>query len=132
MKPFVAYAQSSAPSTIREQEALVFRLASRRLREADDRAGRNKALGINHEIWSYVFRELSGTGSHLPAILRSDCLTLARFSLDYSTKALLHDLPLDPLITINERIAEGLGSRSGAASTVDPEQRAPKPLLAMA
>ncbi len=115
MKPYAAYAKASSASTIREQEALVFRLAARRLREAEGRLGRNRALNINHEVWSYVFREVVGSACSLPAVVRRDCLALARFSLHYTTIALLKDLPLDPLIDVNERMAEGLGASRNAA-----------------
>ena len=117
MKPYAAYAKSSAPSTIREQEALVFRLAARRLREAGHRLDRNKALNINHEVWSYVFREVAGSGCALPPVLRRDCLALARFALHYTTNALLKDLPLDPLISVNERMAEGLDARGSSTTS---------------
>ncbi len=133
MKNYAAYAKSSAPSTIREQEALVFRLAARRLREAKHRLDRNKALNINHEVWTYVFREVAGSACSLPTILRRDCLALAHFSLHYTTVALLKDLTLEPLIVVNERMAEGLDTNPTSTPLENsPGLGAHKPLLATA
>ncbi len=95
----------------RQQEMMAFRLMARRLNEATDRRSRNAALGINHELWSLMFLDLSSSNNRLPPILKQDCLTLARWSLAYSTRAVLSDLPLEPLIEINEQMAEGLGAK---------------------
>ena len=54
-----AYTTLPTPQGAREEESLVFRLAARRLRDAADRKARNAALGINHEVWSHMFRDLN-------------------------------------------------------------------------
>ncbi|WP_428392496.1 flagellar biosynthesis regulator FlaF [Lichenicoccus sp.] len=112
-----AYTPLPTPQAAREEESLVFRLAARRLRDAADRKARNAALGINHEIWSHMFRDLNAAENRLPPILKQDCLTLARWSLDYSTRALLKDLPLQPLIDINEQVADGLAAPAAAGAS---------------
>ena len=70
MKALSAYNAVPSADALREQESLVFRLSARKLREASDQASRRKALGINHEVWSYMFRELNGSANRLPPILQ--------------------------------------------------------------
>ncbi len=118
MRYLATYHSIAPPQAAREQEALVFRLAARRLRDAADRLARNAAIGINHEIWSHMFRDLNSPDNRLPQILKKDCLALARWSLDYSTRALLQGLPLEPMIDVNEQVAEGLSATpAGAAAS---------------
>jgi len=110
MNNYSAYGAKVTTQTPREQEATAFRLASRRLREAISRPERNRALNINHEMWSILFRELNSAACSLPEILKQDCIHLALWSLDYSNRAVLSDLPLAPLAEINDTMAEGLDS----------------------
>lgn len=110
MNNYSAYGAKVTTQSPREQEAIAFRLASRRLREATSRPERNRALNTNHEMWSILFRELNSAACSLPDILRQDCINLALWSLDYSNRAVLSDLPLAPLAEINDTIAEGLDS----------------------
>lgn len=110
MNNYSAYGVKLTVQSPREQEATAFRLASRRLREATSRHERNRALNINHEMWSILFRELNSAACVLPEILKQDCIHLALWSLDYSNRAVLSDLPLAPLAEINETMAEGLDS----------------------
>ena len=111
------YNSVTTPQSARAQEALAFRLAARKLREATDRLSRNKALHLNHELWSIMLRDLGGSNNALPPILKKDCFALARFSVDYSTRAVLKpELPLDPLISVNEEVAAGLDQQSAAPS----------------
>jgi flagellar biosynthesis regulator FlaF len=116
MKALNAYDAVAPQQSAREQEAAAFRIASRRLREASDRRSRNAALGINHKIWSIMFRDLNSDQNRLPPLLRQNCIALAVWSLDYSTRAVLSDLPLAPLIDVNERLAEGLSASSQPAA----------------
>lgn len=110
MNSYAAYGAKVTTQSPREQEATAFRLASRRLREANGRQERNRALNINHEMWSILFREFNSAACVLPKILKQDCIHLALWSLDYSNRAVLSDLPLAPLAEINETMAEGLDS----------------------
>lgn len=96
----------------REQEATAFRLAAKGLRDAVDRRSRNAALSKNHDLWSIIQRDLNAPGNKLGPVLKQDCLSLARYSLNYSTRAVLSDLPLDILIDINMQVSEGLSSTS--------------------
>ena len=125
MKAINVYNSVAAPQSARQEEATAFRLAARKLREATDRTARNKALRVNHELWSIMLRDLGGSGNGLPAILKKDCLFLALFSTDYSTRAVLDiALSLDPLIETNEQVADGLDGRR-PITTPAPTERAP-------
>ncbi len=120
------YNSVTTPQSAREQEALAFRLAARKLREATDRASRNKALHLNHELWSIMLRDLGGSNNALPPILKKDCLALARFSIDYSTRAVLKpELPVEPLVSVNEQVAEGLDQSSPAPVSASVSAPAP-------
>ena len=104
------YDKSSSETPPREEQAIAFRLVNRKLELADGPAARNAALGLNHELWSILFRDLTSTDNRLPPILKKDCVTLANWSMSYSTRALLEDLPLAPLVNINDDMIEGLSS----------------------
>jgi len=108
MNPYAAYGARVSAQSSREQEASAFRLAARRLNEAGSRFERNHALNINHEMWSILFRELNSSACALPEVLQADCIKLALWSLEYSTKAVLSDLSLSPLVEVNNNIADGL------------------------
>jgi len=113
MKALNIYNAVAPSQDARQQETMAFRLVARRLQEASDQRTRNAALGINHELWSIMFKDLNSSNNRLPPILKQDCLTLARWSLAYSTRAVLSDLPLAPLIEINEQVAQGLCAPQG-------------------
>ncbi len=108
MKGYSAYSARSPALSPREEEAMAFRLTARTLKEASNKADRNNALNINHRVWSGVYREVTSPSCALPQILRDDLLRLAVFSLNYSTKAVLNDLPLAPLVQVNTDMADGL------------------------
>ena len=118
--PYAAYRPVPTAQSAREQEAMALRLAARRLSEASNRLERNRALNINHEMWSILFRELNSPLCPLPEVLKWDCVRLAFWSIDYSTKAVLSELSLDPLIEINDRVAEGLEGVVDAQSVAAP------------
>ena len=120
------YNSVTTPQSPREQEALAFRLAARKLREATDPASRNKALQLNHELWTIMLRDLGASNNALPPILKKDCLALARFSIDYSTRAVLKpELALEPLIAVNEEVAAGLDQPPAARPAPCPASTAP-------
>ncbi|TLU72696.1 flagellar biosynthesis regulator FlaF [Lichenicoccus roseus] len=102
------YATATAATSPREEQAIAFRLVNRKLTQADTPPTRNAALGLNHELWSILFRDLGSSENRLPPVLRQDCIRLARWSMAYSTQAVLQDLPLAPLVAINEDMVEGL------------------------
>lgn len=111
------YNRTSLVQTPRESEAMALRLASRRLREASNRKSMNLALGLNHDIWSIIFRDLNNAQNRLTGDLKADCMRLALWSLNYSTRAILSDLPAGPLIEVNDSLAEGLEAKAPVVAT---------------
>ena len=69
---------------------------------------RIRALGRNHELWSILMKALAADANKLPDALKSQLVGLAAWSMRYSTLAILHNLPLEPLITVNRNIVDGL------------------------
>lgn len=109
------YTNATFETPPREEQAIAFRLVNRKLVSAADPATRNLALGLNHALWTLLFRDLSSSENRLPPILKQDCLSLANWSLAYSTHALLADLPLAPLVAINNDMIEGLAAPAASA-----------------
>lgn len=126
------YNRTALTQTPRESEAMALRLASRRLREASNRAGRNIALGLNHELWSIIFRDLNNAQNQLTGVLKADCLALALWSLNYTTRAVLSDLPVEPLIEVNDTLAEGLEAAQPAPAIRQHSPAGPVASLALA
>lgn len=126
------YNRTALTQTPRESEAMALRLASRRLREASNRASINLALGLNHELWSIIFRDLNNSQNQLTGVLKADCLALALWSLNYTTRAVLSDLPVEPLIEVNDTLAEGLESAPPASAIQQDISARPLASLALA
>ena len=128
MKPLDIYNRAPSSNAARDEEATALRLAARKLRDAADQAARAKALHLNHTLWSVMLRDLSGSNNRLPPVLKRDCLALALFSVQYSTRAVLSPLPLGPLIEVNERVAEGLEAPAATRPATMPPPNARAPL----
>jgi flagellar protein FlaF len=109
----------------RDTELAAFASVQRGLEEFTTERDRLVALGRNHELWSILIKALAGDANKLPAALKSQLIDIAAWSMRYSTLAILHDLPVAPLIDVNRNIAEGL-----AAQTVNTPVAAPEALVA--
>jgi flagellar biosynthesis regulator FlaF len=70
-------------------------------------------------------KDLALEGNALPAALKSQLLALAAWSMRYSTLAILHDIPIQPLIDVNRNIAEGLELQKAAPSVIVRQPAAP-------
>lgn len=79
------------------------------------------ALGRNHALWSILIKALAMESNPLPLVLKAQLIDLAAWSMRYSTLAILHHLPVAPLIEVNRNIADGLAAqvRGGAVSAQD-------------
>jgi flagellar protein FlaF len=88
-----------------------FAAVIRGLEEHKTERDRLVALGRNHELWSILIKALAGGANKLPDALKSQLMDLAAWSMRYSTLAILHKLPLAPLIEVNRNIAEGLAAQ---------------------
>ena len=96
----------------RETEILAFGLCNARLAKVSDPKARIDALNKTHQLWSLLVRDLCSDGNKLPAPLRQDLIGLGFWAMRYCNVAILRDLPLEPLISVNQNILEGLRAQN--------------------
>ena len=99
----------------RDTELAAFASVIRGLEDHQTERDRLVALGRNHELWSILIKVLASDSNKLPDALKSQLIDLAAWSMRYSTLAILHDLPVAPLIDVNRNIAEGLAAQAQTA-----------------
>jgi len=85
-----------------------FNMVNRDLENADTEQRRIQAIGRNHQLWSLLVRDLALESNGLPAPLRGQLIELGFWSMRYSIQATLLKLPVQPLLTVNRNIVEGL------------------------
>ncbi|MBV1837664.1 flagellar biosynthesis regulator FlaF [Acetobacter estunensis] len=94
--------------TARQVEIMAFGQAIELLKNAKDHKARIHALSMNQKLWSAVLREVAIENNGMSDILRNDLLKLAVWATRYCVRAMLHDISLKPLISINSDILDGL------------------------
>jgi flagellar protein FlaF len=67
-----------------------------------------RAIGRNHALWSLLVKDLAQADNRMPAGIKDGLIGLGLWSMQYSTQALLHNLPIRPLIDVNENVLAGL------------------------
>ncbi|MCH4090717.1 flagellar biosynthesis regulator FlaF [Acetobacter sp.] len=103
------YNQNSAlQMTSRQIEVMAFGQTILLLKNVKNQKERIHALTMNQKLWSSILLETSIEDNGISDILRKDLLNLAIWSTRYSIRAMLHDIPLKPLIEINQDILDGL------------------------
>jgi flagellar protein FlaF len=65
-------------------------------------------------MWSTLVKALATDANKLPNGLKSQLIDLAAWSMRYSTLAILHDLPVAPLIAVNRNVTDGLSAQARA------------------
>ncbi len=85
------------------------------------------AVGRNHTLWSTLVKDLSLADNRLPEAMKAHLIGLGLWAMRYSTLAILRDLPLEPLITVNSNVLDGLMAQQAAGAT---EQRPASPFSA--
>ncbi len=105
----------------RDTELAAFASVTRGLEEFTTERDRLTALGRNHELWSILIKALASDANRLPDTLKSQLIDIAAWSMRYSTLAILHNLPLAPLIEVNRNIAEGLAAQARSEPVVASE-----------
>ena len=95
-------------ASAREAEILAFGLCNARLSRATDSKSRIDALHKTHQLWSLLVRDLAGDTNQLPKPLKDELISLGFWAMRYSVAAAGQDLPLQPLIDVNQNIADGL------------------------
>lgn len=102
----------------RETEILAFGLCNARLRSCGDSASRIDALNKTHQLWSLLVRDLASNANNLPEGLKKQLVDLGFWAMGYSVAAMGRDLPIQPLIDVNQNILEGLRLQQVATSDV--------------
>lgn len=91
-----------------ETEILAFGLCNSRLAKAFGPRARIDALNKTHQLWALLVRDLCCDGNALPEHLKQQLMGLGFWAMQYCNSALLKDLPLTPLINVNQNILDGL------------------------
>jgi flagellar protein FlaF len=73
---------------------------------------RIRALGRNHTLWSLLVKDLALGENRLPEGLKFELVRLGLWSMRYSTLAILKNLSLQPVITVNRNVMEGLQAQN--------------------
>jgi flagellar protein FlaF len=101
-----------AAASPRESEAVAFGLANAQLIRAmaPDSPPRLRidALSKNHQMWSLICKDVTLDANGLPGELKQSIAGLARWAMAYSTAAMERELPLQPLIRVNQDMIDGL------------------------
>ncbi len=100
----------------RDTECAAFRMVNRELSECVPGAGRARAVGRNHNLWSLLVKDLAMAENRLPDGMKSHLIGLGLWAMRYSTLALLSDMPLEPLIAVNQNVLDGLMAQACDAS----------------
>ncbi len=95
-------------ASARETEILAFGLCNARLTRATDSKSRIDALHKTHSLWSLLVRDLAGDSNQLPKQVKDELIGLGFWAMRYSVAAAGQDLSLQPLIDVNQNIADGL------------------------
>lgn len=103
---------SHAVVSARDTELAAFATVTRGLVDIKSEPDRLRALGRNHELWSILIKALASEANKLPESLKAQLIDLAAWAMRYSTLAMLHKLPIEPLVTVNRNIADGLAEQA--------------------
>ncbi len=107
-----------AGASPREAEILAFGLCNARLANAHNLRARVEALHKNQQLWSALVRDLASAGNALPDDLKQQLIDLGFWSMRYGVIAASSDLPLEPLISVNQNILDGLRGQANPTAIV--------------
>ncbi len=102
-------------------------MVNRELETCTPGQSRIRAVGRNHNLWSLLVKDLSLAENRLPEPIKAQLIGLGLWSMRYSTLALLRDLPVAPLVAVNNNVLEGLMEQTASQHT---EQRPTSPFEA--
>jgi flagellar protein FlaF len=108
-------------ASARDTELAAFAAVTRALEDDPHGMPRVRALGQNHALWSILIKALAVDSNPLPQALKAQLIDLAAWSMRYSTLAILHPLPVEPLLEINRNIAAGLAAQVRAGTPTGAE-----------
>lgn len=125
MKRHIATYQTTQRKTApaRHTEVEFFLRVNAMLGTARTKRERIEALFRNQRLWSALVRDLALPANRLPEPLKNDLISLGVWAMRYSTEAMARELPLDPLISVNRSIIEGLeGQAAPPLAGAEPAQ----------
>ncbi|WP_334129907.1 flagellar biosynthesis regulator FlaF [Sneathiella sp.] len=111
-------------------EYRAFALFTRAMEEADkedDAMARIRAIANNRRLWLTLQTDLLSEENNLPDDLKGRLLSIALWVGRYSTKAMKGEATVDPLVTVNKQIMEGMKPRDVARKS--PETTSERPRL---
>ena len=116
MQPKASYFRTPqiGAATPRETEILAFGLCNDRLTRAATTRERIEALGKTQQLWSLLVNDLGSEGNRLPDELKQNLLRLGFWAMDYTTRATLQNLPLEPLVALHRDMIEGLRAQQAS------------------
>jgi flagellar protein FlaF len=108
-------------ATPRETEILAFGLCNDRLTRAATPRERIEALGKTQELWSLLVTDVGSEGNALPDDLKKNLIGLGFWAMQYATRAILKELPLQPLIDLHRDMIDGLRAQAAPPVPVPAE-----------
>lgn len=117
-----AYQRASQNSeNTKQTEYRAFAIFTRALEEAEAEGlvAIVKAVADNRQLWLTLQIDLASPDNKLPKELRAQLLSIAIWVNKYSVAAMKNEASLEPLITVNKQIMEGLRGKPTPASPSD-------------
>jgi flagellar protein FlaF len=108
-------------ATPQESEAVAFAMCNAALGSIADGRQRVHALHKNHQLWSFIVKDVAKETNRLPADLKRRIAELGLWSMRYSVAAMANDLPVQPLIQVNQDMIDGLRAQTGNAGATNPQ-----------
>ena len=115
---------NQSTETPKQTEYRAFAIFTRALEEAEAKGSVAiiKAVAENRQLWLTLQVDLASEENKLPLELRAQLLSIAIWVNKYSVAAMRGEASLEPLITVNKQIMEGLKPQS--VPNQDPPQDA--------
>ncbi|MCG8490536.1 MAG: flagellar biosynthesis regulator FlaF [Sneathiellales bacterium] len=121
-----AYQQANRNSeNPRQTEYRAFAIFTRALEEAEAEGPMAvvKAVADNQRLWVTLQMDLASPGNELPKELKAQLLSIAIWVNKYSTDAMKGEASLEPLVTVNKQIMEGLRGTPAAKADLSSQEK---------
>jgi flagellar protein FlaF len=79
-----------------------------------------EACHMNRMLWTVFQTDLALPGNALPDALKAQLISLSMWVQRYTAKVLFEHASIDPLVSVNRAIMEGLAPNSGAPAPAKP------------
>jgi flagellar biosynthesis activator protein FlaF len=96
----------------RELEQRAFTIVIGRLTEGKEKGGKTliEACYLNQQLWMTLLTDLALPQNALPDQLKAQLISIGIWVHRYSPQVMSGEAPIDPLITVNRSILEGLST----------------------